>query len=101
MHIFFEDPKRVFGATHHQLKEEEEVNSASSCLLPGLAAPLNGLHTGVRRTIFWFLESKYDHLRGLFFLKVQSQIQDFKCWCKIHFSGEYNINASSMTLPKY
>ena len=24
MHIFFEDPKRVFGATHHQLKEEEE-----------------------------------------------------------------------------
>ena len=53
MHIFFEDPKRVFGATHHQLKEEEEeVNSASSCLLPGLAAPLNGLHTGVRRTIF-------------------------------------------------
>ena len=37
MHIFFEDPKRVFGATHHQLKEEEEedeeVNSASSSLL--------------------------------------------------------------------
>ena len=97
MHIFFEDPKRVFGATHHQLKEEEEeeVNSASSCLLPGLL-----LHWMVYTQ--GSAEPFFDSLNlNMIFFKVQSQIQDFKCWCRIHFSGEYNINASSMTLPKY
>ena len=51
MHIFFEDPKRVFGATHHQLKEEDEEE-----VLPFAAASRNGLHAGaVEPFLDWVL----------------------------------------------
>ena len=51
MHIFFEDPKRVFGATHHQLKEEDEEE-----VLPFAAASRNSLHAGaVEPFLDWVL----------------------------------------------
>ena len=51
MHIFFEDPKRVFGATHHQLKEEDEEE-----VLPFAAASRNSLHAGaVEPFLDWML----------------------------------------------